>query len=245
MQIKFSDRPQERIGSDAVWDKSEAALKAAVEATGLAYTTNPGEGAFYGPKLEFVLRDAIGRDWQCGTLQVDLNLPERLGAFYVGADGEKHTPVMLHQALFGSLERFTGILLEHHAGRLPLWLSPVKALVAPITSDGDSFAKEVAAQLASHGLRTETDLRNEKIGYKIREHSLAKVPVLLIVGKREAKEGTVSLRRLGRKDTETLPLREAMVRLEAEALRGTRSRASLPNEDLCEDKERLSEAVTG
>ena len=245
VRIKFSDRPQRRIGSDAIRDKSEAALKAAVEATGLAYTTNPGEGAFYGPKLEFVLRDAIGRDWQCGTLQVDLNLPERLGAFYVGADGEKHTPVMLHQALFGSLERFTGILLEHHAGRLPLWLSPVQVLVATITSDGDSHAKEVATQLTSRGLRTETDLRNEKIGYKIREHSLAKVPVLLIVGKREAKEGTVSLRRLGRKDTETLPLREAMVRLEAEALRGTRSRASLPNEDLCEDKERLSEAVTG
>ena len=245
VQIKFSDRPQKRIGSDAVWDRSEAALKAAVEATGLAYTTNPGEGAFYGPKLEFVLRDAIGRDWQCGTLQVDLNLPERLGALYVGADGERHTPVMLHRALFGSLERFTGILLEHYAGRLPLWLSPVQVLVATITSDGDSYANEVATQLASHGLRIETDLRNEKIGYKIREHSLAKVPVLLIVGKREAKEGTVSLRRLGRTDTETLTLSEAMVRLETEALRGTRSRASLPNEDLREDKERVSEAVMG
>ena len=245
VQIKFSDRPQKRIGSDAVWDRSEAALKAAVEATGLAYTTNPGEGAFYGPKLEFVLRDAIGRDWQCGTLQVDLNLPERLGALYVGADGERHTPVMLHRALFGSLERFTGILLEHYAGRLPLWLSPVQVLVATITSDGDSYANEVATQLASHGLRIETDLRNEKIGYKIREHSLAKVPVLLIVGKREAKEGTVSLRRLGRTDNETLTLSEAMVRLETEALRGTRSRASLPNEDLREDKERVSEAVMG
>ncbi len=228
VRIKFSDRPEKRIGSDAIWDKSEAALKAAVEATGLAYTTNPGEGAFYGPKLEFVLRDAIGRDWQCGTLQVDLNLPERLGAFYVGADGEKHHPVMLHRALFGSLERFTGILLEHYAGKLPLWLAPVQAIVATITSVGDSYANEVAAQLTSHGLRVETDLRNEKIGYKIREHSLAKVPVLLVVGKREAKEGTVALRRIGSKDNETLTLHEAMVRLETEALRSTRSPTSRP-----------------
>ena len=231
VRIKFSDRPQRRIGSDAIWDKSEAALKAAVEATGLAYTTNPGEGAFYGPKLEFVLRDAIGRDWQCGTLQVDLNLPERLGAFYVGSDGEKHPPVMLHRALFGSLERFAGILLEHYAGKLPLWLAPVQAVVATITSDGDSCAKEVAAQLTSRGLRIETDLRNEKIGYKVREHSLAKVPVLLVVGKREAKEGTVSLRRIGRNDSETLTLREAMVRLETEALRSKRSAESLPPVD--------------
>ena len=231
VRIKFSDRPQRRIGSDAIWDKSEAALKAAVEATGLAYTTNPGEGAFYGPKLEFVLRDAIGRDWQCGTLQVDLNLPERLGAFYVGSDGEKHPPVMLHRALFGSLERFAGILLEHYAGKLPLWLAPVQAVVATITSDGDSYAKEVAAQLTSRGLRIETDLRNEKIGYKVREHSLAKVPVLLVVGKREAKEGTVSLRRIGRNDNETLTLRDAMVRLETEALRSKRSAESLPPVD--------------
>ena len=219
VRIKFSDRPQKRIGSDEIWDKSEAALKAAVEATDLAYTTNPGEGAFYGPKLEFVLRDAIGRDWQCGTLQVDLNLPERLGASYIGSDGEKHTPVMLHRALFGSLERFTGILLEHYAGKLPLWLAPVQAVVATITSDGDSYAKDVAAQLTSHGLRVEADLRNEKIGYKIRKHSLAKVPVLLIVGKREAKEGTVSLRRIGRTDNETLTLRETIVQLKAEAHR--------------------------
>ena len=193
VRIKFSDRPQKRIGSDAIWDKSEAALKAAVEATGLAYTTNPGEGAFYGPKLEFVLRDAIGRDWQCGTLQVDLNLPERL-APSTSVPMARSTPVMLHRALFGSLERFTGILLEHYAGKLPLWLAPVQAVVATITSDGDSYADEVAAN-SRLGLRIETDLRNEKIGYKIREHSLAKVPVLLVVGKREAKEGTVSLRR--------------------------------------------------
>ncbi|WP_299392636.1 threonine--tRNA ligase [Pelagibius sp.] len=242
--VKFSDRPQKRIGSDAIWDKSEAALQAAVEATGLAYTTNPGEGAFYGPKLEFVLRDAIGRDWQCGTLQVDLNLPERLSAFYVGADGEKHTPVMLHRALFGSLERFTGILLEHYAGKLPLWLAPLQAVVATITSDSDSYASEVAAQLTSLGLRIETDLRNEKIGYKIREHSLAKVPALLIVGKREAKDGTVSFRRIGRNDTETIRVREAMVRLETEALRSTSSPVTLPPVGgQSDDKEQLAEAA--
>ncbi|WP_420347647.1 threonine--tRNA ligase [Pelagibius sp.] len=244
VRVKFSDRPQKRIGSDAIWDKSEAALQAAVEAAGLAYTTNPGEGAFYGPKLEFVLWDAIGRDWQCGTLQVDLNLPERLGAFYVGADGEKHTPVMLHRALFGSLERFTGMLLEHHAGKLPLWLAPVQAVVATITSDSDSYASEVAAQFTSLGLRIETDLRNEKIGYKIREHSLAKIPVLLIVGKREAKEGSVSFRRIGRNDTETLSLREAMVRLETEALRSTNPPVNLPPVGgRSEDKEQLVEAA--
>ena len=246
VRVKFSDRPEKRIGSDAIWDKSEAALKAAVEAAGLAYGTNPGEGAFYGPKLEFVLRDAIGRDWQCGTLQVDLNLPERLGASYTGADGEKHTPVMLHRALFGSLERFTGILLEHYAGKLPLWLAPVQAVVAPITSDCDSYANEVAAQLISRGLRVETDLRNEKIGYKIREHSLAKVPVLLVVGKREAKEGTVAFRRIGRKENETLTLREAMVRLETEALRSTSSPVSFsPPGERSEDKEQLAEAAAG
>ena len=242
VRVKFSDRPEKRIGSDAIWDKSEAALKAAIEAAGLAYSTNPGEGAFYGPKLEFVLRDAIGRDWQCGTLQVDLNLPERLGAFYVGADGERHTPVMLHRALFGSLERFTGILLEHYAGKLPLGLAPVQAVVATITSDGDSYADEVAARLASRGLRIETDLRNEKIGYKVREHSLAKVPVLLVVGKREAKEGTVSLRRIGRRDSESLTLREAMVRLETEALCSTRPpERPPPVEGRSEEKEQPAE----
>ena len=231
VRIKFSDRPAKRIGSDAIWDRSESALKAAVDATGLSYTTNPGEGAFYGPKLEFVLRDAIGRDWQCGTLQVDLNLPERLGAFYVGPDGEKYSPVMLHRALFGSLERFTGILLEHYAGKLPLWLAPVQVVIATITSDGDSYANELAGLLMTHGRRVETDLRNEKIGYKIREHSLAKVPVLLVVGKREAKEGTVSLRRLGREGSETLSLREAVIRLETEALRSTSEPVRFLQED--------------
>ena len=246
VRIKFSDRPAKRIGSDAIWDKSEAALKAAVDATGLSYTTNPGEGAFYGPKLEFVLRDAIGRDWQCGTLQVDLNLPERLGAFYVGADGEKRPPVMLHRALFGSLERFTGILLEHYAGKLPLWLAPVQAVVATITSDSDSYANEVAAQLTSRGLRIETDLRNEKIGYKIREHSFAKVPVLLVVGKREAKEGTVSLRRLGREGSETLSLRESLIRLETEALRSTNAPVRLPQSDRAADEtERIVQGAAG
>ncbi|MEO1192419.1 MAG: threonine--tRNA ligase [Pseudomonadota bacterium] len=243
VRIKFSDRPAQRIGSDDIWDKSEAALKAAVEATGLAYTTNPGEGAFYGPKLEFVLRDAIGRDWQCGTLQVDLNLPERLGATYIGADGERRPPVMLHRALFGSLERFTGILIEHYAGKLPLWLAPVQAVVATITSDGDSYANEVAGLMVAHGLRVETDLRNEKIGYKIREHSAAKVPALLVVGKREAQEGTVSLRRLGRQNSETLTLREALVRLETEALRSTSSPVRFERQD--EAAQQSSEAIAG
>ncbi len=217
VRIKFSDRPEKRIGSDEIWDKSEAALKAAVEATGLDYTTNPGEGAFYGPKLEFVLRDAIGRDWQCGTLQVDLNLPERLGASYVGEDGEKHIPVMLHRALFGSLERFTGILLEHYAGKLPLWLAPIQVVVATITSEADGYAAEVAEQMAARGLRVETDLRNEKINYKVREHSLAKVPLIAVVGRREAEEGTIALRRLGGSAQEVLALGEAVDRLCDEA----------------------------
>lgn len=206
IRIKFSDRPAKRVGSDQTWDKAEAALLAAVQATGLPYSHNPGEGAFYGPKLEFVLRDAIGRDWQCGTLQVDLNLPERLDCLYTGEDGQKHRPVMLHRALFGSLERFTGILLEHHAGRLPLWLAPVQAVVATITADADGYAREVAGLLRRLGMRVEADLRNEKIGYKIREHSQAKVPVLLIAGKREAEQQTVSVRRLGGDNSETLPL---------------------------------------
>jgi len=222
VRIKFSDRPAKRVGSDAVWDRAEKALRQAMEATGLPYTHNPGEGAFYGPKLEFVLRDAIGRDWQCGTLQVDFNLPERLGATYVGPDGQKHVPVMLHRALFGSLERFTGILLEHYAGRLPLWLAPVQAVIATITSEADSYARDVAAALAAAGLRVEMDLRNEKIPYKIREHSEAKVPVLLVLGKREAADRTVSLRRLGSPETETLLLTQAVstLRREAEAPTG-------------------------
>ena len=218
VRIKFSDRPATRIGSDAIWDKSEAALKAAVEATGLVCVTNPGEGAFYGPKLEFVLRDAIGRDWQCGTLQVDLNLPGRLGATYVGADGEKHTPVMLHRALFGSLERFTGILLEHYSGNLPLWLAPVQVVITTITSDADDYAAKVLEMCEANGLRAEADTRNEKINYKVREHSHVKVPILYVIGKREADEGTVAIRRLGGKQQEVLALTDAITRLTKEAL---------------------------
>jgi threonyl-tRNA synthetase len=217
VRIKFSDRPAKRVGSDEVWDRAERALRQAMEATGLPYTHNPGEGAFYGPKLEFVLRDAIGRDWQCGTLQVDFNLPERLGASYVAADGHKHVPVMLHRALFGSLERFTGILLEHHAGRLPLWLAPVQVMVACITQDAEAYARDVATLLRRAGLRVETDLRNEKITYKIREHSEAKIPLMIILGKREVEDRTVSLRRLGSPQTELLPLMRAVAALQQEA----------------------------
>jgi threonyl-tRNA synthetase len=216
--IKFSDRPDNRVGSDEIWDKSEAALKTAVEAAGLDYELNPGEGAFYGPKLEYVLRDAIGRDWQCGTLQVDLNLPERLGAFYIGQDGEKYTPVMLHRAMFGSLERFTGILIEQHAGHFPLWLAPLQVVVATIVSDADDYAEKVLEALKKAGLRGEVDLRNEKINYKVREHSVAKVPVLFVCGKREAEEGTVSIRRLGSKDQSVLHLDEAITALVDEAV---------------------------
>ena len=218
VRIKFSDRPEKRIGADAVWDKAEAALKRAVEAAGLSYELNPGEGAFYGPKLEYVLRDTIGREWQCGTIQVDLNLPERLGAFYIGPGGEKTVPVMIHRAMFGSLERFTGILIEHYAGHLPLWLAPVQAVVATIVSDADAYAEEVLAALQAAGLRAEADLRNEKINYKVREHSLAKVPVLLVVGKREAEEKTVSVRRLGSQGQEVMALAAAVKMLLAEAV---------------------------
>ena len=217
VHIKFADRPENRIGEDAVWDKSEKALRAAIESTGLPYTYNPGEGAFYGPKLEFVLRDAIGRDWQCGTLQVDLNLPGRLGATYIGEDGAKHVPVMLHRALFGSLERFTGILLEHYAGALPVWLAPVQVMVTTITSEGDDYAREVAATLREAGLRVETDLRNEKINYKVREHSLQKIPVIIAVGKREVEERTVSIRRLGAKGQRVASLADATQSLVEEA----------------------------
>ena len=193
-------------------------MKQAMEATGLEYTLNPGEGAFYGPKLEFVLRDAIGRDWQCGTLQVDLNLPGRLGATYIAEDGQKKTPVMLHRALFGSLERFTGILIEHYAGHLPFWLSPLQIVVATITSDSDNYAFEVKDQLTKNGLVVEADIRNEKIGYKIREHSNAKVPVILAVGKKEADEQTVSVRRLGSQETSTIKLDELIKDLKKESL---------------------------
>ena len=218
VRIKFSDRPEKRVGADEVWDKAEAALKRAVEAAGLTYELNPGEGAFYGPKLEYVLRDAIGRDWQCGTVQVDLNMPERLGAYYIGADGEKTVPVMIHRAMFGSLERFTGILVEHHAGHLPLWLSPVQAVVATIVSDANEYAETVLAALKAAGLRAEADLRNEKINYKVREHSVAKVPVILVAGKREAEEGTVSVRRLGSQKQEVMSLDDAIAMIAAEAV---------------------------
>ena len=217
VRIKFSDRPEKRVGDDAVWDKAEAALMQAMEATGLEYSLNPGEGAFYGPKLEFVLRDAIGRDWQCGTLQVDLNLPGRLGATYVGEDGNKKIPVMLHRALFGSLERFTGILIEHYAGHLPFWLSPLQAVVATITSDTDEYAYEVQKVLVSKGIRVEIDTRNEKIGYKIREHSNSKVPAIIAVGKKEAQDKTVSVRRIGSSETKTFKLEDIATSLSKEA----------------------------
>ena len=213
VRIKFSDRPEKRVGEDAVWDKAEAALMQAMEATGLEYTLNPGEGAFYGPKLEFVLRDAIGRDWQCGTLQVDLNLPGRLGATYIGEDGNKKIPVMLHRALFGSLERFTGILIEHYAGHLPMWLSPLQVMVATITSDTDEYALEVKNELIKKGIRASVDLRNEKIGYKIREHSTSKIPVIIAVGKKEAQEKTTSVRRIGSSETKTFELDEIVTSL--------------------------------
>ena len=215
--VNFADRPDVRVGADDVWDRAEGALKEAVDASGLEYKLNPGEGAFYGPKIEFVLRDAIGRDWQLGTLQVDFVLPERLDASYVGEDGARHRPVMLHRAILGSMERFIGILIEQYAGRLPLWLAPVQVVVATITSDGDAFAAKVIETLEAAGLRAELDVSNEKIGYKVRQHSLAKVPVLLAIGKREAKDGTVAVRRLGSKEQENLALEEAVARLRSEA----------------------------
>jgi threonyl-tRNA synthetase len=215
--VKFSDRPETRAGSDEIWDRAEGALKEAVEAAGLETILNPGEGAFYGPKLEFVLRDAIGRDWQCGTLQVDFVLPERLDASYMAEDGNRHRPVMLHRAILGSFERFLGILIEQYAGAFPLWLAPLQVVIATITSDGDDYAREVRDTLEAAGLRCELDLSNEKIGYKVREHSVAKVPVILAIGKREAEERTVAMRRLGSQKQESLALEEARARLAAEA----------------------------
>jgi threonyl-tRNA synthetase len=217
VSVKFSDRPAKRAGEDAIWDKAEASLKEAVEAAGLPYTLNPGEGAFYGPKLEFVLRDAIGRDWQCGTLQVDFVLPERLDASYIGEDGQKHRPVMLHRAILGSLERFIGILIEQYAGRFPLWLAPLQVVVCTITNDADDYAFEVERACAAAGLRVAVDRRNEKINYKVREHSLGHVPLLLVVGKREAETRTVALRRLGGERQETLALDTAISKLSEEA----------------------------
>src|SRR5712691_2943297 len=216
--IKFSDRPEKRIGDDAVWDKSEAALMEALKSSARPWTPNKGEGAFYGPKLEYVLRDAIGRDWQCGTVQVDLNLPGRLGAFYIDEHSNNLTPVMLHRAMFGSLERFIGVMIEHYAGHLPLWLSPLQAVVATITEDADAYAREVTAAAKRLGLKVEGDLRNEKINYKVRERSLAKVPVLLVVGRKEAAERTVSIRRLGKEEQQVMPLDLALAALAEEAV---------------------------
>jgi len=206
VHIKFSDRPEKRVGSDEIWDKAEDALRQASAAAGIHTTLNPGEGAFYGPKLEFVLRDAIGRDWQCGTLQVDFNLPGRLGAAYIGEDSQKHTPVMLHRAIFGSLERFIGILIEHHAGRLPTWLAPVQAVVMGITDRQDKYCEEVAENLKKQGLRVETDLRYEKVGFKIREHTIKRVPFLLVAGDREVEGRTLAVRTRGGKDLGSLGL---------------------------------------
>jgi threonyl-tRNA synthetase len=218
VRVKLATRPTNRIGGDNIWDSAEAALKEATEAARIAYSLNPGEGAFYGPKLEFVLRDSIGRDWQCGTLQVDFNTADRLGASYIAEDGAKHAPVMLHRAILGSLERFIGVLIEHYAGKFPLWLAPVQAVVATIVSDADSYAQEAADALRAAGLRVETDLRNEKINYKVREHSLAKVPYLLVAGRREAENRTLTLRRLGSDAQENLALTAAIHMLEAEAV---------------------------
>jgi threonyl-tRNA synthetase len=215
--VKFADRPPVRAGSDETWDKAEEALKDAIEATGLDYEMNPGEGAFYGPKLEFVLTDAIGREWQCGTHQVDFVMPERLDASYVGEDGQKHRPVMLHRAILGSFERFLAIMIEQYAGRFPLWLAPVQAVVATITSDADGYAGEIERRFLEAGIRTEIDLRNEKINYKVREHSLAKVPIIAVAGRREAEEGTVALRRLGSKEQEFLALDDAVARIKQQA----------------------------
>lgn len=215
--IKFSDRPDMRAGSDEVWDKAETALRNATDAAGYSYDLNPGEGAFYGPKLEFVLTDAIGRDWQCGTLQVDFVLPERLDANYIGADGEKHRPVMLHRATLGSFERFLGILIESFAGKLPFWLAPRQVVVAAIVSDADDYVHEVVAALKAKGIRAEADVRNEKINYKVREHSVGKVPVILACGMKEVEERTVSVRRLGEKQTSVTTLDEIVSTLQIEA----------------------------
>jgi threonyl-tRNA synthetase len=216
-QVKLATRPEQRIGTDEEWDRAEADLETALRETGLDYEVLPGEGAFYGPKLEFHLQDAIGRTWQCGTLQLDPQMPQRLGATYVAADGEKRSPLMLHRAILGTFERFIGILIEHYAGKFPLWLAPVQAVVATIVSEADDYAREVAAKLAGRGIRVETDLRNEKINYKVREHSLAKVPLLLVVGKREADEGTVALRRLGSEERQlVMRLDEAIEAIAAE-----------------------------
>jgi threonyl-tRNA synthetase len=218
VRVRLADRPELRAGSDETWDRAEKDLREAIDAAGVPYALAPGEGAFYGPKLEFHLRDTIGRSWQCGTLQLDFILPERLDANYIGEDGQKHRPVMLHRAIFGSMERFIGVLIENYAGRFPLWLAPVQVVVTTITSDADDYACQVKAAVDAAGLRAELDLRNEKINYKVREHSLAKVPVMLVVGKREAENRGVAVRRLGVEKQEVLALEEAVNRLKTEAV---------------------------
>jgi len=216
-RVKFSDRPENRSGSDEVWDKAESALLAATRKAGIEPEMNPGEGAFYGPKLEFVLTDAIGRDWQCGTHQVDFVLPERLDASYIGKDGNKHRPVMLHRACLGSFERFIGILIEEHSGKLPLWLAPRQVVVTSIVSDADIFVHEAVAALRAAGVRAEADIRNEKINYKVREHSVAKVPVILAIGMKEVEERTVSIRRLGSKQSQIMRLEQLVQNLATES----------------------------
>jgi threonyl-tRNA synthetase len=217
IKVRFSDRPEKRAGSDEVWDIAEKALVEASTAAGLEYTLNPGEGAFYGPKLEFVLRDAIGRDWQCGTLQVDYVLPERLDASYVAEDGKKHRPVMLHRAIFGTFERFLGVFIEHCGGKFPFWLTPIQVTIATITGDADAYATELCKTLKEHGIRAEVDLRNEKISYKIRELSLQKIPVILVVGNREAENATVAVRRLDGEAQEVLPFKDVLHQLVRDA----------------------------
>ena len=216
--VKFSDRPEKRVGDDNIWDKAEKALMEAVDSTNQKYELNPGEGAFYGPKLEYVLRDAIGRDWQCGTLQVDFNLPGRLGSFYIGSDGEKHVPVMLHRAIFGSLERFTGILIEHYAGKLPLWISPVQVVILTISSQSDEYAETIHNYCLKHGIRAELDIRNEKISYKIREHISVKIPILFIIGQKEIEDKTVTIREIGNNEQVTLSLEDAVSQIKDRAV---------------------------
>ena len=209
--IKYSDRPEKRVGSDKIWDKSEAALLSTIKSLNLPYEVNPGEGAFYGPKLEFVLRDAIGRDWQCGTVQIDLNLPERLDCNFINSEGNKEKPVMIHRALFGSLERFIGILIEHYSGNLPLWLSPIKVVIATVTEKCNDYVKDLFNLLNNNNIKTEIDLRNEKIGYKIREHSYNKIPIIVIIGEKEKNDNTVAVRRLGSKDIDNMSVEEFLI----------------------------------
>jgi threonyl-tRNA synthetase len=208
--IKLETRPEKRIGSDELWDKAENGLKDALEKLGMKYTISPGDGAFYGPKLAYIIRDAIGREWGCGTLQIDFNLPERLDASYIGEDGAKHRPVMLHRAVLGAIERFIGILIENYAGKLPVWLAPVQCVVATITSEADPYGQELCDKLRAMGLRVETDFRNEKINYKVREHSLQKVPYMFVVGARDAVEGTVAIRTLGEQEQSVLASEKAI-----------------------------------